>query len=670
MEDLVFVGNEAQLRSVISRKRAGSFSKKIIVVALNAAVSGLFQKFASEAEGIELKGYSPEIIPGRHVIDAIKKIGASRIGGVPFGKVFFYEDLSLSFLLEFWFCADSVVYFPPIVNIFSKISWALENIRGIDSVFVFDDGTEDQQVVRLAAEQQRKKIYSLSSGKEAAFCISPNAKMRLKQFRFVARKSFVDVVYWLSKLFDHAHHLKFDRAKKIVGVMPFVIPFFDEKTAAFDKKNVYELIRNKIKIKELPRLLLLDIPSGTSLGLNTVFSFDKNAGVKRVAYEHYLSWQDFFNARTDAKHIASKYIAMKKSRRFRNIFSYQGINFFRLVENNLDFFFTEEVFNMILDIKAYERMLLVERPSAVLSFSATSMFGRELLYCCNKHRIPSIGIEHGSQVYSVHSVHLKSQITDGRSIRLGKLPTPSKLLVNGPIGVSQMKVWGNYPCSMIFDVGNPKYDLIPFYPKVFSVNRMKQKLGLSLKKKIVVVGTQPLPQKDLSERLIRTAFSALSRIKDIQVVVKIHPRERDLSLHRTLIAEYGLKDVKILQNVNILDLMFAADYLITGFSTIIAETAAMGKIPIIIDLFAEDYAESYGKHIPVVKTDSGLRHLILKLIKNKKYENYLKNKMKDLVAAQFGKIDGRSTERIAAHILPFIENVKNNPGSPCRNRKK
>ncbi|MFH1282279.1 MAG: CDP-glycerol glycerophosphotransferase family protein [bacterium] len=139
----------------------------------------------------------------------------------------------------------------------------------------------------------------------------------------------------------------------------------------------------------------------------------------------------------------------------------------------------------------------------------------------------------------------------------------------------------------IFVTGQPRFDFIQGKDQLYDRSEILNKLSINKNKKVITIATQPvtvyLRQKDIND-VCRVAFMAARYIPDSQIIIKLHPNDYNESKYLRIAKEAGNADITFVKKINIWELLFISDLVITFFSTVGYEAIVMDKDLIQIDL--------------------------------------------------------------------------------------
>lgn len=154
--------------------------------------------------------------------------------------------------------------------------------------------------------------------------------------------------------------------------------------------------------------------------------------------------------------------------------------------------------------------------------------------------------------------------------------------------------------------------------------------------------------KDILEPATNILFKALNKMdNEYEIVIKLHPADNYYETYKSLIKKYNIKNVKIIKEGDLYELLNECDVVVSVHSTVVVEGALLNKPSICILLpkyndaggFVRDGISKGAKDEETLKES-------LDNIMNYKFDN----KFKSYIEYNFYKIDGKVTKRIVSNI--------------------
>jgi glycosyltransferase involved in cell wall biosynthesis len=204
--------------------------------------------------------------------------------------------------------------------------------------------------------------------------------------------------------------------------------------------------------------------------------------------------------------------------------------------------------------------------------------------------------------------------------------------------------------------GQPRYDVLYHADKIYDRTKIMRDLGLNSNKKMVLwtTSTHSLSlEKNL--KCIKAVYNTISSLKDVQLVIKLHPEEdQNASLYKE---DKPFKPVIVEGRADTYALLYACDLMITKSSTTATEAVALNKPVIILNLSGEpDPIDSVKEGVALgVYKEEDLKTAIEKLLKD---DSELAKNRKHYIEKYLYKIDGKATERVINLIEEMIKESK------------
>ena len=205
-------------------------------------------------------------------------------------------------------------------------------------------------------------------------------------------------------------------------------------------------------------------------------------------------------------------------------------------------------------------------------------------------------------------------------------------------------------------IGQPRYDILADADKIYNKNEILEQIDLDPSKKLIIWTTQThgLPI-DENEKNVSAVFNAVKLLKNVQLVIKLHPAE-DQNAPRYK-KDKSFNPVIVDGKADTYALLYACDLMITRHSTTAMEAVALNKPVIALNLSGEPDPVEYVKEgiaLGVYKEED-LKTAIEKLLKDD--SELAKNRAK-YIEKYLYKIDGKATERVINLIVKMVEESK------------
>ena len=228
---------------------------------------------------------------------------------------------------------------------------------------------------------------------------------------------------------------------------------------------------------------------------------------------------------------------------------------------------------------AYAAFFAETKIQRFLAFDEGSPMVKSMLDAAREQGIFTLGLQHGT----IHPLHMAYRFSP-EDILEGD-PIPDRTLVWGSYWQEVLHQHGNYPYDRMEAVGQARTDIIPYLDQLSRKDVLPQ---VPAEKKWVVFASQPQRDPQLRERAAADVFRAVAQHPDIFLIVKLHPREKDLSYYAKIAEREGCTHYVQERQVDLYSLIAVCDVLITCFSTVGAETVYFHKPLVVLDHLKQD----------------------------------------------------------------------------------
>jgi CDP-glycerol glycerophosphotransferase (TagB/SpsB family) len=278
----------------------------------------------------------------------------------------------------------------------------------------------------------------------------------------------------------------------------------------------------------------------------------------------------------------------------------------------------------------------------VTSIDENSLRIKSILDAAKHENIKTVGVQHGT-IHDLHPAYVFTEEDARRGIQ------QDQTLVWGDHWASFLIHKGNYNKSAITVTGQIRTDIIP---KLKTTNRTDY-LQIDALKKIIVFASQPQRDPILREKSALDVFTAVKDLKDAELILKLHPAERnDFDYYKAIARKAKCTNYRIVLDFDLYLLISISDIIITCFSTVGAETVYFNKPLIILDHLKQDIQKYHEEGIAFQTSNSQeLNAILVKLLEGKidfneeAYQNYIQ---------QYAfRIDGKVAERAKDCIMRF-----------------
>ena len=209
--------------------------------------------------------------------------------------------------------------------------------------------------------------------------------------------------------------------------------------------------------------------------------------------------------------------------------------------------------------------------------------------------------------------------------------------------------------SKLIVTGRPTYDILARADEVFNKEEICKELGIATEKKIILFATENLPPRE-RDTIFYAVCRAIKNLSEVEFVIKVHPAELDYAIYEKVANGMGLSPV-VTKDINIYEVIYVCDVMITMFSTTALEAMILNKPVITVNLTGMKdpmpYAES-GAAIGVYKEED-IVSAIRDALYNEEVRQMLAINRKKFIYEHAYKQDGKATERVAGLIQLSIK---------------
>lgn len=278
--------------------------------------------------------------------------------------------------------------------------------------------------------------------------------------------------------------------------------------------------------------------------------------------------------------IKRRLVELFKNKDFQAMFNFKGIDLWRTLSVRFDLL-AERLPQRVRDIETAKNILLKLEPRSVFLLYERGPSAMTFIIAADELGMRTIGMQHGM----IHKWHPDYAIGDPRTERsiLGA-PIPTITIVFGEFYKKLLTERFAYPVDRVLVAGNPTYEYADFYLRQADKETILAQLGLNPTKKIVLMASSMAqkmygkPEYDVFT--IETLVKSFVNHKDIQVVIKLHPKE-DGAIYKRIIGKNNASNFSIIDHP-IEQLILVCDVFIAVATTTILEAIVLERPVIII----------------------------------------------------------------------------------------
>lgn len=338
---------------------------------------------------------------------------------------------------------------------------------------------------------------------------------------------------------------------------------------------------------------------------------------------------------------------IRSHKSFQSYFTFQGVPYWNLVSNKLRRFYFEDFPRIEKNIRIAKRYILPDRIKAVLLRHDYREFERTIAAIAKQRGIPTLVIQHGV-VAEENYIYYKYVYVDA-------------MFVWGKACKKWFKL--NDEKQKLFVTGNPRYDAYLNWKSSISKAELFHNLGLESGKTTILFATQAIVKfssyrtDDENEVLARKILDFIKTKPQYQLIIKIHPYEEE-EIYQKRVEESGAKNVGVIKDINIFDLLINSDILIMKNSTTGLEAMLFDKPVVTIDLSKRRDQVSYGEEKAAISIHSydEIAAAISDSVGNASKAEFLRASRLKFINNYAYKSDGLASRRIINKLEEILEN--------------
>jgi hypothetical protein len=372
-----------------------------------------------------------------------------------------------------------------------------------------------------------------------------------------------------------------------------------------------------------------------------------SAGGSRYSHiNRFVRWRTFLAVREVSARMRKAWRELRASPALQEAFSHKGVAFADLAGEDL-------AGSLLLQIpwavRCYEEMseaLAATRPSVVCLYAESSGWGRAAVAACRAHGVKTLGIQHGILYPSYYSYRHDEDEAD--------CPRPDRTAVFGEAARRFLVLAGRYPAASLVVTGSPKFDELLEASRTWDRAAIRDRLGVSKGERLVAVASRFRGIRE-THQSIGSAFPALVRataaLPRVKLLVKPHPAEGTDGYERTL-RELRAERVSLLPpQADLMQLLFAADALVTVESLSAVEALVLGRPVLILNMptnLREMVENGVALGVPAGADPKGALQSVLE---DEDLRQSLAEARSEYLGDVASGVDGHATERLLALLL-------------------
>ena len=366
-------------------------------------------------------------------------------------------------------------------------------------------------------------------------------------------------------------------------------------------------------------------------------------GASYVHINRFVSWRTFRAVREASAMMRKAYALLRSSPALQEAFSHRGVRFFDLAQADL-------AGTLLLQIpwavRSYEEMtqaLEQARPGVVCLYAESSGWGRAAVAACRAQGVRSVGIQHGILYPKYYSYRHDPDEAD--------CPRPDRTAVFGEAARRFLVEAGHYVPESLVVTGSPRFDELLLASRSWDRTAIRERLGIAEGERLLAVASRFRGIRE-THQSIGSAFHSLLRagqaLPRTRILVKPHPAEGTEG-YASVIRELRAEHARLLPpQADLMQLLFAADALVTVESLSAVEALVLGRPVVILNMPTNlrDMVEA-GVAIGVAR-GADPQPALQKVLADEETKRRLSEARQAYLLDVASGVDGRATERLLA----------------------
>ena len=299
-----------------------------------------------------------------------------------------------------------------------------------------------------------------------------------------------------------------------------------------------------------------------------------------------------------------------------------------------------------------EAVLATDQPDIVVLYAESSGLGRAAVTAARVHGIPSFAVQHGI-MYEQYYSHEHASFEVG----VDGVPLPTKTAVFGSVAKDLLVRRGSYDPDRIVITGSPKFDDLVQAAQGFDASATKKDLGVPEGARLLVLASRWTAVSPVFRELVE-AVERVNSSEDLWLFVKPHQAESRKPYDEVLDELHPVKSRVLSASMNLLELLFASDGLVTVDSFASSEALVLGRSVLVVNLPSNlDALVERGVALGVSRGEP-IEAAIRKLLFDEGVARELERTRKEYIQEFAFGADGRSTERIVEAVFKTRQTCK------------
>jgi len=369
----------------------------------------------------------------------------------------------------------------------------------------------------------------------------------------------------------------------------------------------------------------------------------KNGNMEFVRMENYGTLKDIYES---IKYITNTRTILDKIHKNESML-YKNLDLRDILSDLVSYHLYSKPL-IVAFAKMSSRAIQMEQPKLIITPNTKNWDGRVFTEIGNGCGISTLTIQEG--LYETPSFH---HMFNSKRIALQGEEVKNDFLKSG-VEEGRLVV-----------TGAPVYDFIKEnirIKKEANNFRYLEKYGIDLKKSLIVFASQPHDKKlykiEEKRRILVGLKTAMAKFPDCMLVVKLHPYERYEELASSILEKDCDRNIVVVKDINIFDLIYICDLLITRWSTSALEAILLGKPVITMNLStAPDPFPYAANNVALdVSREEDIIPSLRRILYDRDTKEMLKENRSKFIGKYAYKLDGNATDRILSLIKEMMIN--------------
>ena len=283
----------------------------------------------------------------------------------------------------------------------------------------------------------------------------------------------------------------------------------------------------------------------------------------------------------NAKRFLQNYDDIITNSLFHEKFQIHGISFWNQVKEIFDKMKNQYYFPYYITlIDSLNQYLTKHKPRALFLTYEYGQHALCMISTAKKFGIKTIGIAHSI----VYENHYGYSHRDFATIEKPfDFPLPDHTLLFGNYSKQIMKKQG-YPDERLTIFGKSDYFNLEKIKQSLKNRKIHEKYNIPKNSKIILFTSQKFQENydeygakyDFDSRIWKTLLKNYANSKSYFLILKPHPREKNVSIYENLIQEYNANNAKIIQD-DLFELLYISDLVLSFFSNALLDALCFEK---------------------------------------------------------------------------------------------